>query len=343
MKAIILDQPEHFRLADVDFPPQPGQDEALVRILRVGICGTDLHAFEGKQPFFNYPRILGHELAVEVVALGASTYEHGLKIGDHCAVEPYLNCGTCLSCRRGRPNCCVNLRTIGVHQDGGMRESIVVPVRKLQRANDLPVEALAIVEMFSIGAHAVNRAHLGKGENILVIGAGPIGMGTMQFAKIMGANVFAMDINPDRLAFCNQHVGVSGVVDARQDAEGQLRALLGGDLPTAVFDATGSLRSMNNAFNFVAHSGSLIYVGLMQDNITFNDPFFHSREITLFASRNALPSDFTWVIDSISSGKVDTSAWVTHRATPEELVVDFPSWLLPSTGVIKAMLNFESA
>jgi threonine dehydrogenase-like Zn-dependent dehydrogenase len=150
-------------------------------------------------------------------------------------------------------------------------------------------------------------------------------------------------VNPDRLAFCSQHVGVSGVVDARQDAEGQLRALLGGDLPTAVFDATGNLKSMNNAFNFVAHSGSLVYVGLLQDNISFNDPFFHSREMTLLASRNALPSDFTWVIESIGSGKVDVSAWVTHRATPEELVVDFPSWLLPSTGVIKAMLNFESA
>jgi 2-desacetyl-2-hydroxyethyl bacteriochlorophyllide A dehydrogenase len=342
MKAIILDQPEHFRLTDVELPPQPGRDEALVRILRVGICGTDLHAFEGKQPFFTYPRILGHELAVEVVALGPSNYDHGIFVGDRCAVEPYLNCGTCFSCRRGRQNCCINMRVLGVHLDGGMRESLIVPVRKLHRANLLPLEALALVEMFSIGAHAVNRAHLDEGENVLVIGAGPIGMGAMQFARIMGANVIAMDVNPDRLAFCARHVGVSSTVDARQDAEGQLRGILGGDLPTAVFDATGSIKSMNNAFNFVAHGGSLIYVGLAQDNITFNDPFFHAREITLFASRNALPSDFAWVIDSIGSGKVDVSAWVTHHATPEALVTDFPTWLLPSTGVIKAMLTFET-
>ncbi|MBZ0286303.1 MAG: zinc-binding alcohol dehydrogenase family protein [Anaerolineae bacterium] len=342
MKTIILDQPLHLRLVEVEPPSQPGPNEALVRVLRVGICGTDLHAFEGKQPFFTYPRILGHELAVEVLALGASDADHGLRVGDRCAVEPYLNCGTCLSCRRGRSNCCMNMRVLGVQIDGGMCESLVVPIRKLHRANHLPLEALATVEMFSIGAHAVSRARLNDDENVLVIGAGPIGMGTMQFARILGANVIAMDINLDRLTFCSQHVGVSGIVDARQDAEGQLRAILNGDLPTAVFDATGSIKSMSNAFNYVAHGGSLTYVGLAQDSITFNDPFFHSREITLNASRNALPSDFEWVIDSIGSGKVDVSAWVTHHATPEALVTDFPTWLLPATGVIKAMLTFES-
>jgi 2-desacetyl-2-hydroxyethyl bacteriochlorophyllide A dehydrogenase len=343
MKAIILDQPEHLRLIEVKPPPQPSANEALVRILRVGICGTDLHAYKGNQPFFTYPRILGHELAVEVVALGSSDTAHNIRVGDRCAVEPYINCGTCLSCRRGRPNCCINMRVLGVHLDGGMQEWLIVPIRKLHPANQLSLESMAIVEMFSIGAHAVNRAQLQQGDNVLVIGAGPIGMGTMQFAKISGANVMAMDINPDRLTFCADHVGLAGVVDARNDPEGQLRALCGGDLPTAVFDATGSIQSMANAFKFVAHSGSLTYVGIVQDTIAFSDPLFHSREMTLLASRNALPSDFAWVIESMSSHKFDVSAWVTHHATPEQLVTDFSSWLLPTTGVIKAMLTFESA
>lgn len=343
MKAIVLEQPGQLRLLEVENPPQPGLNEALVRVLRVGICGTDLHAYEGKQPFFSYPRILGHELAVEIVALGASDHDTGLAVGDRCAIEPYLNCGHCLACKRGRTNCCLNMRVLGVHQDGGMREWIIVPVHKLHKAEGVPLESLAIVEMFSIGAHAVRRANLQAGENVLVIGAGPIGMGTMQFAQVMGANVIAMDVNPDRLAFSQEHLGIAGTVDARQDAEGQLRALLDGDLPTAVFDATGSQKSMSSAFHYVAHSGQLTYVGLIQSDITFHDPLFHSREMTLLASRNATSNDFAWVIENMRSGRIEASGWITNRATPQELTEQFASWLLPSTGVIKAMLTFEPA
>jgi 2-desacetyl-2-hydroxyethyl bacteriochlorophyllide A dehydrogenase len=342
MKAIILEQPGQFRLLEVDSPPQPGVNEALVRVLRVGICGTDLHAYEGKQPFFSYPRILGHELAVEIVALGQSDRDNGLAVGDRCAVEPYLNCGHCLACKRGRTNCCLNMRVLGVHQDGGMREWLIVPADKLHKANGVSLESLAIVEMFSIGAHAVRRANLQQDENVLVIGAGPIGMGTMQFAQVMGANVIAMDMNPDRLAFSQKQLGLFGTVDARQDAEAQLRTLLDGDLPTAVFDATGSQKSMSNAFQYVAHSGQLTYVGLIQGDITFHDPLFHSREMTLLATRNATSSDFAWVIENMLSGRIDVSAWITNRASPEELTEQFASWLLPETGVIKAMLTFES-
>jgi len=343
LKTIILEKPEQFRLADMEPPAGPGRDEALVRVLRVGICGTDLHAFEGKQPFFSYPRILGHELAVEVVALGPTEQDWGLAVGDRCAVEPYLNCGTCLACRRGRPNCCINMQVLGVQRDGGMREWLVVPVSKLHPANNISVDSLAIVEMFSIGAHAVRRAQIEAGENVLVIGAGPIGLGTMQFARQMGANVIAMDVNPNRLAFCAEHLNISGTIDARQDAEQQLRDLLNGDLPTVVFDATGNRKSMTDAFQVVAHSGRLIYVGLVQDNITFHDPLFHSREMTLLASRNATSEDFAWVLESMASGKLDASAWITHRATPLELIEQFASWLQPSSGVMKAMLTFEPA
>ncbi|MHB8627745.1 MAG: zinc-binding alcohol dehydrogenase family protein [Aggregatilineales bacterium] len=341
MKAIVLETPEQLRLVEMEQPSPPGPDEALVRVLRVGICGTDLHAFEGKQPFFSYPRILGHELALEVEALGPSDQAHELIVGDRCTFEPYLNCGTCVACKRGRTNCCVKMQVLGVHRDGGMCERIIVPIHKLHRANDVAPESLALVEMFSIGAHAVRRAQLEAGENTLVIGAGPIGMGTMHFARLMEANVVAMDVNLDRLAFCQKHVGVTATVDARQNAEQQLRDLFNGDLPTAVFDATGNAKSMMNAFNFVAHSGKLIFVGLNQENITFHDPLFHSREMSLLATRNATPADFDWVLSSMAEGKLDTSAWLTHRATPEALTEQFGSWLLPATGVIKAMLTFE--
>ncbi len=339
MKTIILDEPGHFTLTDTPEPGAPGPEEAVVRILRVGICGTDLHAFEGKQPFFEYPRILGHELAAEIVALGPSETDHGLKVGDVVAVEPYIECGHCIACRQGRYNCCKSLWLYGVHKDGGMRELLTVPIRKLHLAAGVPLESLALVEMVGIGAHAVRRAALQPGENVLVIGAGPIGLGTMAFARLEGVNVMAMDINPDRLAFCRENLGIEQTFDAREATPDSLVEELG-DLPTTVFDCTGSRASMQNAFYDVAHAGQLVFVGLTKDNIEFFNPHFHSHEITLKSSRNATAQDWQHVIASLQNGSVDLDAWVTHKVPPEGLVRDFASWLKPETGVIKAMLSF---
>lgn len=341
MKTIVLDEPYKFRLTETEPPGAPGTDEALVRVLRVGICGSDLHAFQGNQPFFSYPRILGHELAVEILDLGPTEHEHDLQVGDRCAVEPYLNCGICIACRRGSTNCCEELRVLGVHMDGGMRERIIVPVHKLHKANAVSPEQTAMVEMLCIGAHAAKRANIEAGEPALVIGAGPIGLGTMQYARALGADVIAMDINPQRLAYCRDNLGIGRTIDAREDVVAQLRGLLNGELPRLIFDATGNAQSMMQAFNYVAHSGRIVYVGLVKGDLSFNDPYLHSHELTLLASRNATSADFRWVLDTLSSGEVSVSGWDTHHSTPDTLVDEFASWTLPKTGVIKAVLSFE--
>lgn len=338
MLSIVLDQPGNFRLAEAPEPPAPGPGEALVRVGRVGICGTDLHAFRGRQPFFSYPRILGHELGVEIVALGADTEGTGLSVGDHCAVEPYLNCGSCIACRRGRTNCCERLQVLGVHRDGGMVEWLVVPVNKLHRST-LPLEHLALVEMLCIGAHAVSRAQLTRDEQVLVVGAGPIGLATTQFAKLSGADVAVMEISPKRREFCRRHLGVTTLIDPQDDAVAAIRAGLDGALPTVVFDATGSVQSMASAFRYVANSGKLLYVGLVQADITFNDPEFHRREMTLYASRNATGADFQHVIDALETGRINIAPWITHRSVPDTFIQDFPTWLEPESGVVKAMLE----
>lgn len=341
MKTLILDEPGSLRLTETAPPAAPGPGEALVRVQRVGICGTDLHAFRGRQPFFSYPRILGHELGVEVVAVGEDTTgEIDLAPGDRCAVEPYLNCGECSACRRGKTNCCAKLQVLGVHTDGGMRELITVPVDKLHKSETLPLAHLAIVETLCIGAHAVRRAAPEAGEKVLVIGAGPIGLTAIQFAQLAGANVTVMEMSESRAAFCQEHLGVEGVVDARGDAVAQLHGLLGGELPTLVFDATGNAASMQNAFAYVEQGGKLVFVGLVQDDITFHDPEFHRREMTLLSSRNATSADFTHVISSLESGQVNLDPWITHHAGPDELPEVFPSWLDPERGVVKAMLDF---
>jgi threonine dehydrogenase-like Zn-dependent dehydrogenase len=343
MQTIILDQPGQFRLASTSPPQVPGTGEALVRVHRVGICGTDLHAFRGTQPFFSYPRILGHELGVEVLALDPAAPAGPIAVGDRCSVEPYLNCGVCGACRRGRQNCCTRLQVLGVHIDGGMREYISVPIAKLHSSASLSYEQLALIETLAIGAHAVQRAQIEPGEWALVIGAGPIGLATMQFASLAGARVIALDVNADRLAFCHARGLTEQAIDGRGDALAALQELTAGELATAVFDATGSLASMARAFEYVAHAGRLTFVGLAQGDVGFHDPTFHRREITLLASRNALPADFTRIIGQIETGAIDTQPWITHHADPATMLDTFASWLRPETGVIKAMLAMAEA
>ncbi|MEP6755337.1 MAG: zinc-binding alcohol dehydrogenase family protein [Chthonomonadales bacterium] len=337
MKTLILDEPGRFRLTTTDPPGSPAPGEALIRVKRIGICGTDLHAYRGKQPFFTYPRILGHELGVEVVEVGVGV--QNVSVGDICAVEPYLNCGSCFSCRNGKTNCCASLQVLGVHTDGGMRELILVPARKLHPSKKLTLEQLALVETLGIGAHAVQRAEVKPGETVLVFGAGPIGLTVMTFAKITGARVIAADVNAGRLEFAKAAVGIEETILVGDNTLSDLEKATNGDLSPAVFDATGNPQSMMGAFQFVSFGGRLTFVGLFQGDVTFNDPFFHRRELTLLSSRNATPSDFTNIIKLMESGEIDTNPWITHQADIADVEAKFPDWLLPESKVIKALVH----
>jgi alcohol dehydrogenase len=310
-------------------------------VFRVGICGTDLSGYLGKMPFFSYPRIPGHELGVEVVAVG-----HGVtnvKPGDRCSVEPYINCQKCSSCVRGFTNCCENHQTLGVHCDGGLRPLFTVPARKLHVSTKLSFEQLALVETLAIGCHAVNRGAPKPGEVVLVIGAGPIGLSVIEFAKLTGARTVVLDVNEARLGFVRDAMKVPDTVAVKGDGQDVQRVLdlTGGELPHVVVDATGSNKSMANALNYVGFAGRLVFVGITTQDVSFPHPLMHRREMTLFASRNALAGDFTRIIRLIEDGTIDTRPWVTHRTPFEGLIGAFPSYLKPETGVIKAMVEVE--
>jgi 2-desacetyl-2-hydroxyethyl bacteriochlorophyllide A dehydrogenase len=338
MNTLTLTSPGLFEFrTDAPEPARPGPNEALVAIRRVGICGTDIGAYRGKQPFFSYPRVLGHELGVEVLAVGADVTH--VKSGDRCSVEPYLNCGHCIACRRGKSNCCESLRVLGVHIDGGMCERFTLPAHKLHPANDLSFEQLALVETLGIGAHAVSRGAPRDDETALVLGAGPIGLSAIQFARMAAREVIVIDANPARLAFAQEMFGLAHAITAGPDALAQIRALTDGSLPELVIDATGNASSMRSAFDYVAHGGRLVFVGLVQDDIPVSDPHLHRREITLLASRNALPADFTRIIRLIRDGQVDTRPWITHTAALADVPAAFPGWLAPDAGTVKAMVS----
>ncbi len=358
MNTLTLIEPGKLSLSHTDAPAAPGPGEALVRVRRVGICGTDIHAFHGRQPFFTYPRILGHELGVEVLevgegvpALGSSgagapgncqlkTEDRRLKPGDRCAVEPYLYCGRCIACRQGKTNCCANLRVLGVHTDGGMREVIAVPANNLHRSDTLTLEQLALVETLGIGAHAVDRAGVRSGEWALVLGAGPIGLAVTQFADAAGARVLVADVNEERLAFCRNQFPIDRTLPAGESLLEEARAATEGDLPTVAFDVTGNAASMTGAFQYVAPGGRLVFVGLVQADITFHDPEFHRKEITLLATRNSTGADFRRIIGLMESRRIDTTPWITHRAACQDLPASFPVWLQPGSGLLKGMVEF---
>ncbi|MEM6427891.1 MAG: zinc-binding alcohol dehydrogenase family protein [Deinococcota bacterium] len=341
MKTISLIEPFKLELSDRNAPQASdlAANDALVKVHRVGICGTDLHAFQGHQNFFSYPRILGHELAVEVVALGKNAAQIGIDIGDYAAVNPYLVTGTCSACDRGKPNCCVNLQVLGVHIDGGMREQFVVSAANLYKA-DLSLEELAQVEMLAIGAHAVQRARLTEEDTVLVVGAGPIGLGTTAFAAQTAAQVLVLDVSEVRLEFVTK-LGLAKTIHGQDDVISILTRELAGDLPTVVFDATGNAAAMRASANYVAHGGQLVFVGHTKGDISLYNPTIHSKELSIHCSRNATPDDFATVINALTTKAVDVRPWITHRASPEALVTQFESWTKPETGVIKGLLTFS--
>ena len=339
MQTIYLEEPGRFRLSDTARPGAPAPQQAKVRIHRVGVCGTDLHAFQGKQPFFSYPRILGHELGVEVLAVGSDIT--GINSGDKCCVLPYLHCGACVACRMGKTNCCSRLEVLGVHIDGGMREEILVPADKLLPSRALTYEQLALVETLSIGAHAVERAQIQPGETVLVVGAGPIGLSVIQFAVLAGARIILLELSPLRREFCASRFELLGVLETPDNALDRLQELTSGDLPTAVFDATGSQQSMNRSFEYVSNGGRLILVGITQGEISFRGPEFHRRELTILSTRNARMQDLQRVMSYMEDGSIDSRPWITHVSQPQEMVSVFSSWLDPNSGVVKAMVNLD--
>ncbi|WP_145366244.1 zinc-binding alcohol dehydrogenase family protein [Stratiformator vulcanicus] len=342
MRGIRLEEPERFEYVELDDPTSPPEGYAQVRTHLMGICGSDVSGFLGKMPFFRYPRVPGHELGVEVLEVGPGV--DNIAPGDRCSIEPYMNCGRCFACRRGNGNCCENLEVIGVMADGGLRERFNVRADKLHPSKLLSYEQLALVETLAIGCHAVDRGECKEGEHVLVIGAGPIGLATLEFVRLTGAKITVMDLVQSRLDFCKERYGVENTILFTGDESDLEHALeiTGGDKFAIAIDATGNHKSMSGALQFVAHTGTLVYVGITNGEVSFPHPAMHRPEMNLKGSRNALPRDFTRIIKLIEVGTIDTGPWITHRTTFDRFRDDFPAYTRPETGVIKAMVEVQT-
>ena len=313
-------------------------DEVLLKIEWAGICDTDYHIYEGLHPFLNYPRAIGRELSATVVETPASSR---FQIGQHVVINPYVACGICHACKIGKPNCCMNIAVLGVHRDGGMCEFISLTELNLILADGLTLEEAATVEFLAIGARAARRSGVSNGAKALVVGAGPIGLGVAIFAQIAGAEVTLVDRDSDRLLLASAATGIKNTVVAGADAPTKIMQVSKGDGFEAAFDATGSRASMEQSFAYVAHGGTYVFVDLMKDNITFSDPDFHKREMTLMASRNATAIDFEHVIASIKSKKGPIAKLLTHRTSPAAVANDLPRWSSDTKGLIRALVEIS--
>lgn len=338
MKYIVCEEPGKFLIKEKEKPIRK-QGEALLRISRVGICGTDLHAYQGNQPFFTYPRILGHELSAEILEIDAN--KQGLKVGDKVIIMPYISCQKCIACRKGKTNCCTAIQVLGVHIDGGMQEMMTLPIDILIPAQNLTDEAIALVEPLAIGAHCIRRANIQQGESVLVIGCGPIGLGILKQAQLAGGNVIAMDINAERLAFAQKAMGIKHTVHVLDKPIERILAINNGELPTIVIDATGNKKALETGIEYMAHGGKYVIVGLFKGDLSFNHPFIHSRETTLLCSRNATMEDMLSVKEILEKEQFPADAYITHSVPFSEMIDNFDTWINPETGVIKAMISFD--
>ncbi|TAL98283.1 MAG: zinc-binding alcohol dehydrogenase family protein [Paraburkholderia sp.] len=335
MLSVICESPGVLRVQQRDVPAR-GNGEVLLRVSRVGICGTDLHIFTGSQPYLEYPRVMGHELSAVVVE---AERDSGLSAGDSIYVMPYLSCGHCVACRQGKTNCCVNIKVLGVHCDGALTEYLSVPAQFVHKAEGVTLDQAAMLEFLAIGAHAVRRTDVLAGQRVLVVGAGPIGMAAMIFAKLRGAAVTCLDTRADRLAFCQSHLGVDAAVAVGVDDAKQLASLTDGEFFDAVFDATGNIDAMNRGFSFVAHGGKYTLISIVPGQVTFSDPEFHKRETTLLASRNATLVDFETVLEAMRAGRIPDQALNTHRMQLAEVPDAFARLLEPGQTVVKALVE----
>ncbi len=340
MKTLLLREPGSIELVNTEKCRQPQSGEAAVQVRHVGLCGTDIHAFAGNQPFFTYPRILGHELGVVVDSVGEGV-EH-VSAGDHCAVEPYLSRPGDIAFERGKTNCSASTQCLGVHVDGGMREKIILPADKLHPSKKLDTRSLALVETLGIGCHAVERAVLSGDEKVAVIGAGPIGLTVIQFTLLRGSEILVLDASQERLDQCKRLFPQCDILkidpgrDLRETIQ-QERNLR----PEYVFDCTGNASSMEKAIALPAHGGTVVLVGLCRDTIRFSDPDFHARELSILSSRNATAENFREIIAYMENGKIQPHLWITHTCLAEEFPNQIDDWLKPGSGLLKGIIEFK--
>lgn len=337
MKAVQITKPGEIKLID-EAMPKPGAGEALLQVLYCGICGADVASYTGNQPFTTYPRIPGHEFSARIVEIPQN--DRGLKAGDVVTCNPYFNCGKCYACKRGIVNACHDNQTMGVQRDGSFREYITMPVERIIDGKGLSAKELALIEPFSISCHALSRAEVKKGDNLLIMGAGPIGLFALMKAKTMGARVLIADMLPSRLALAAEY-GADRTVNVREEG---LHAVCTEFTSENGFDvcveACGAPETFLNCIDEAAHGANIILIGNGKRETTFVHSVILKKELNIFGSRNAFTRDFEELIDLVSAGKADVLKMISGIYEKENAAEAFEALAHNDGSLAKLLIKF---
>ena len=308
MTAIVIPTPGEIEIREIPMP-EVKEDEALLKVKYVGICGADLASFTGNQPFTTYPRIPGHEFSAEIVSIPEN--DRGLCVGDIVTCNPYFNCGECYSCKRGFVNCCTDNQTMGVQRDGAFCEYIAMPIERIYEGKGLSAKELALIEPFSISQHAVSRAEIKATDNVLVIGAGPIGLFALLAAKQKCNKIVVADILDNRLALATEY-GADAVVNTKEKSlEEFTKEFTAGNGFDVCIEACGAPETFLGCVDNAAFAGNIILIGNGKRETTFNHSVLLKKELNVHGSRNALKADFINNIDLVANGKADVMKMVS--------------------------------
>lgn len=334
MKALMIEAPGS--AAVVDRPePSAGRGEALVRVARAGLCGTDLSTFLGKNPLVTYPRVIGHEIAGIVVSAGQGAT---IREGTPVAISPYKNCGTCVACLRGRPNACRNNQTLGVQREGALTELVAVPIERLYTSASLDMDRLALVEPFSIGMHAVRRGRIAANDTVLVIGCGGVGAGAVAAASSRGARVLAVDLDNGKLQLAKAF-GASDACDSANPRIAQwLADQTNGEGPDVVIEAVGSATTYRFAIDVVASCGRVVCLGWVKGDVAIEARHVVAKEMDILGARNAT-DEFADVIALFESRAIDPLQVVTHRVTLDAAPAVLTEWARQPAAVGKVLVS----
>ncbi len=338
MKSIIINNPGEVEIREVAMPV-PGEGEALLKILYGGICGSDLGTYRGTFAYVSYPRTPGHEFSAEIVKIGPN--DKNLKEGMIVTCNPYFNCGSCYSCERGLVNCCTTNQTMGVQREGAFSEYITMPIERIYDGKGLSPKTLALIEPFCISYHGVSRANVKKGENVLVIGAGTIGVLAATAAKALGANVYICDLAEKKLEYAKEF-GVDGIIlnDSSENFEERVNKITNGNGFDVTIEAVGLPSTFQNCIDAAAFGGRVVLIGVGKKNLDFNFTIIQKKELNIFGSRNAQKKDFEELIDLVKGGKIDLDKIITNTYKMEDAAKAFADFEKNAGSMLKVVLEF---
>jgi len=340
MRTFVVQEPGKFGYVE-KVEPIPSSGEVRLKVLRLGLCGSDLNTWRGTNPLVSYPRVIGHEISGIIDDLGPgvpSTLKRGVK----ATINPYTNCGSCSSCLKGRYNACKNNQTMGVQRDGASCEFIVVPWEKLLFAEDLTLDELVMVEPLSVGFHAVSRGNVTENDCVAVFGSGMIGLGAIIGAAAKAKKVIAIDIANNKLSLAHK-VGARFTINSTtMDLHSKLSVITNGHGPEVMIEAVGLPQTFRNAVEEVAFAGRVVYIGYAKETVEYESRYFVMKELDIMGSRNALKEDFEAVIKTIQNRSVDINKLITRKVPFDEIGQALDSWSDDPTCVTKLVVDLDS-